>query len=116
MAEQSSNEREQQSAIAVNANSSANAGNNETDENGVFVAGSMLQTSGELEVEKKRDHSKEDNNVTAGGTDDLQSSRAGTPGTDRAGTAERKQDGDTELNKGLESQAKGGEGEGSFGN
>lgn len=110
MAEQSPKEREQQTAVFVNANSSANAGNNDTDENGVFLAGSSLQTPEEFELDKNKDHTKEDNTVTSSRVDDLQSNSDRAAGTDRAGTAERKPFGDTELNKGLESQAKDGEG------
>lgn len=105
MAEQPQNEANQPNSISVNANSSANAGNNNTDENGVFLADSNLQTPEEYELDKHRDHSKENNKITSSGVDDLQSNSDGAAGTDRAGTAERKNYGDTELNKGLESQA-----------
>ena len=106
MADQSNNNN----GPSVNANSSANAGNNNTDENGVFLGDSSLQTPEEFEKDKMGNHSGEDNKVTASGVDDLQSNSDGAAGTDRAGTAERKPYGDTELNKGLESQAKDGEG------
>jgi hypothetical protein len=95
--------------VSVNANSSANAGNNDTDENGVYLGDSSLQSGQEYDSDKNKDHSKEDNTATASGVDDLQSNSDGAAGTDRAGTAERKTFGDTELNKGLESQAKDGE-------
>jgi hypothetical protein len=110
MSDQSINERDQDNNVSVNANSSANAGNNNTDENGVYFGDSSLQSSDEFENDKNKDHSKEDNTVTASGVDDLQSNSGGAAGTDRAGTFERKPYGDTELNKGLESQAKDGEG------
>lgn len=110
MAEQSKYEPGEKNNIAVNPNSSANAGNNNTDENGVHLADSSLQTPEEYELDKNKDHSKEDNRVTASGIDDLQSNSDGAAGTDRAGTAERKSYGDPELNKGLESQAKDEEG------
>ena len=92
--------------VSVNANSSANAGNNRTDENGVFLGDSSLQNPEEFEKDKMSNHSGEDNSVSASGVDDLQSNSDGAAGTDRAGTAERKPYGDTELNKGLEAQAK----------
>lgn len=101
MAEQNAKEND----ISRNANSSANAGNNDTDENGVYLGDSSLHTAEEYDKDKNRDHSKEDNTVTASGVDDLQSNSDGAAGTDRAGTAERKPYGDTELNKGLEAQA-----------
>lgn len=101
---------EDDDSISINANSSANAGNSDTDENGVFMGDSRLQTPEEFEKDKKQDHSKEDNQVTASGVDDLQSNSDGAAGTDRAGTAERKPYGDTELNKGLEAQARDEEG------
>ncbi|GEO09737.1 hypothetical protein [Segetibacter aerophilus] len=101
---------EDDNSISINANSSANAGNSDTDENGVFMGDSSLQTPEEFEKDKKQDHSKEDNRVTASGVDDLQSNSDGAAGTDKAGTAERKPYGDTELNKGLEAQARDEEG------
>jgi hypothetical protein len=102
MADQSENDNN----ISVNANSSANAGNNKTDENGVFLGDSTLQTPEEFEKDKNQDHAKEDNRISSSGVDDLQSNSDGSAGSDRAGTAERKPFGDTELNKGLEAQAK----------
>lgn len=97
-------------SISVNANSSANAGNNNTDENGVFLGASTLQTPEEFAKDKNQDHSREDNSVSGSGVDDLQSNSDGAAGSDRAGTAERKPFGDTELNKGLEAQARDEEG------
>ena len=106
MADRSQNDK----SISVNANSSANAGNNNTDENGVFLGDNSLQTAEEFNKDKNQDHSAEDNKVSASGVDDLQSNSDGAAGTDRAGTFERKPFGDTELNKGLEAQAKDAEG------
>lgn len=80
-----------------------------TDPNGVYLSDSSLQSPEEFEKDKHRDHSKEDNTIVAPGVDDLQDNSDGAAGTDRAGTTERKPYGDTELNKGLESQAKDGE-------
>lgn len=100
------NENARENDISKNANSSANAGNNNIDENGLYVGDSSLQTPEEYEKDKHGDHSNEDNSVTASGVDDLQSNSDRAAGTDRAGTAERKPYGDTELNKGLEAQAK----------
>ena len=89
-----------------NVSANANAGNSNRDENGVFLGDSSLQTPREFEKDKKENHSHEDNTVRASDVDDLQSNSDGAAGTDRAGTAERKPYGDTELNKGLEAQAK----------
>ena len=109
MEQQPGDVRGYESDISVNANSSANAGNSDRDENGLHAGNSTLQTPEEFVADKHKDHSKEDNSITASGVDDLQENSDGTAGTDRAGTAERKEFGDTELNKGLESQAKDGE-------
>lgn len=106
MANQSQNDN----SISVNANSSANAGNTNTDENGVFLGETSLKTPKEFEKDKNRNHSNEDSSISASGVDDLLSNSDGAAGTDRAGTAERKPFGDTELNKGLEAQAKDEEG------
>jgi hypothetical protein len=97
-------------SVSINANSSANAGNNNTDENGVFLGDSTLQTAEEFHKDKHSDHTKDDDKVTASGIDDLQSNSDGAAGSDRAGTFERKAFGDPELNKGLEAQAKDEEG------
>ena len=86
--------KEEEKNISVNANSSANAGNNSKDENGMAKVNSM----------------KSNETITESGVDDLQSDNNGAAGTDRAGTAERKLYGDIELNKGLEAQAKDEEG------
>src|SRR5919112_331042 len=93
-----------QNSVSVNPNSSANAGNNNVDENALHLGDSTLQNRQEFEQDKHTDHSREDYQMTAAGVDDLQSNSDGAAGTDRAGTAERKTYGDTELNKGLESQ------------
>ena len=80
-------ENEESNSISVNANSSANAGNNNTDENGV-VSGkntSGNQMGGNWE---KQDKTKQ----------------ANTPET--SATNQDAPFGDTELNKGLESQAR----------
>ncbi len=100
------NQSNDNNSVSVNTNSSAKAGNNKTDENGVFLGDSSLQTPQEFEKDKNRNYSGEDNSVSASEVGDLQSNSDGAAGTDRAGTAERKPFGDTELNKGLESQAK----------
>jgi hypothetical protein len=81
-----------------------------TDTSALHFAGSTLQTADEFIKDKGGDHTRDDDKVTAGGVDDLGSNSDGAAGTDRAGTTERKQYGDTELNKGLESQAKDEEG------
>lgn len=91
----------------LNNETEANADTNEgTDTSAVYLGNSSLQTGVEFQQDKNGNHSKEDNMVTSSGIDDLQSNSDGAAGTDRAGTAERKTYGDTELNKGLEAQAK----------
>lgn len=92
-------------SISINPNSSANAGNNKTDENGIFLGDSTLQTPEEFEKDKSRDHSTDDIHIIASGVDYLKPNSTDAAGTGRAGTAERKLYGDTELNKGLEAQA-----------
>lgn len=99
-------EKQNDHSVSVNANSSANAGNNTTSENEISLSNSTLQTLKEFDKDKHGDHSREDKKVTASDVDDLQSNSDGAAGTDRAGTAERKSYGDPELNKGLEAQAK----------
>jgi hypothetical protein len=107
MPDQSNNyDRADQSRASINTNSSANAGNSNTDENAVHLAGGTLQSAEEYNKDKHSDHSKEEDTITDSGIDDLQSNSDGAAGTDRAGTAERKTYGDVELNKGLEAQAK----------
>ncbi len=78
----------------------------DTDTSALYLGTSSLQTQAEFLGNKKSDHSKEDSNVTSSGVDDQQSDSVGIARTDRAGTRERKQYGDIELNKGLEAQAK----------
>lgn len=91
----------------LNNETEANADTNEgTDTSAVYSGNSSLQSGAEFQQGKNGDHSKEDNTVTSLGIDDLQSNSDGAAGTGRAGTTERKTYGDTELNKGLEAQAK----------
>jgi hypothetical protein len=99
-------DEDRENTVSANPNSSANAGNNDIDENAVYLGDSSLQGPGEYDQDKNKKHLNEDNRITASGVDDLQSNSDGAAGTDRAGTAERKKYGDTELNKGLEAQAK----------
>ncbi|MCW3082164.1 hypothetical protein [Segetibacter sp.] len=101
---------EDENGVSVNANSSANAGNSNTDENSLFKGNSMLQRPAEFEKDKKQHHLQEENMLSASIVDDLQTNSDDAAGTDRAGTAERKPYGDTELNKGLEAQARDEEG------
>ncbi|CAA9484684.1 MAG: hypothetical protein AVDCRST_MAG96-1194 [uncultured Segetibacter sp.] len=76
--------------------------NENTNTNAVYLGDSSLQRGAAFEQDKKTDHSKEeDDAVSSSGVDDLQSNSYGA-----AATAERKTYGDTELNKGLEAQAK----------
>lgn len=92
--------------ISENANSSANAGNNNIDENGLFAGDSTHLTTEDYEKDKHGDYSEDDNTVISSGVDDLQFNSGGAAGTDSVGTAERNLYGDTQLNKGLEAQAK----------
>ena len=105
MATDQYDEKDREHNVSANANSSANAGNNDIDENAVYLGDSSLQGPEEYDQDKNKNNSNEDNRIAASGVDDLQSNSDGAAGTDRAGTAERKKYGDTELNKGLESQA-----------
>jgi len=73
---------------------------------GLYLGDATLQSDREFLQDKKGNHRKEDNTVTASGVDDLQSNSDAAAGTDRAGTAERKDYGDPQLNKGLEEQAR----------
>lgn len=82
------------------------AKDNSADTSAIYFGDSRMQTKEEFEQNKKRDHSKEDNTVTSSHVEDTQSDVENAEGTERAGTAERKNFGDIELNKGLESQAK----------
>lgn len=93
-------------SISINANSSANAGNNDIDENGVSLGKSNLQTPKEVAKGKKQDNAPEGDSNINSGVDNLQSNDDSAAGTARAGTAERKPFGDGELNKGLEAQAR----------
>ena len=110
MTGEENNEKVSDNSVSLNPNSSANAGNNNTDENAVYQGDSTWQSPGEYARDKKTDHSGEDNELVVNKVDDLQSNSDGAAGTDRAGTAERKPYGDTELNKGLEAQAQDREG------
>lgn len=92
-------------------NSSENRENNSqteenTDTNALYSVESTLQTKDEFDKGKNGNHLADDNIVTSSGVNDLQSNSDGAAGTDRAGTAKREKYGDTELNKGLEAQAK----------
>ena len=72
----------------------------------IYFGDSKLETEDEFLKNKKSDHKKEDNTVGVARIDDIESNSGGAGGTDRAGPFERKSYGDTELNKGLEAQAK----------
>lgn len=78
--------------------------NKNTDTSAVYLGESALQSKGDFEKEKKANRTED--KITTSGVDDLQSNSDGAAGTDRAGTIERKNYGDVELNKGLEEQAK----------
>ncbi len=105
MTDQENRHRDQDNSVSINPNSSANAGNNDIDENAVYQGNSSWQSPEEFDKDKKTDHSGEDNEMMVNKVDDLKSNSDGAAGTDRSGTAERKPFGDTELNKGLEAQA-----------
>jgi hypothetical protein len=89
--------------VSVNANSSANAGNNNIDERGIPVGDGRLQNQGEHDGNKHTRNSGQDNEVSASDVGQQQV-EAEAAGSDRGGTGEQKEYGDTELNKGLESQ------------
>lgn len=79
----------------------------DNDPNAIYTGeGSTQETKEEFEQDKKSDHTRDDNKITASGVDDPVSNSDGAADTDRAGTFERKIYGDPELNKGLEAQAK----------
>ena len=93
--------------ITSGANQKSNSDKQDNiDASAVYLADSHLQTKEEFEQSKRIDHTEEDNKFSASDTSNASSESERAAGTDRAGTAERKTFGDTELNKGLESQAK----------
>ncbi|WP_207492061.1 hypothetical protein [Aridibaculum aurantiacum] len=98
--------REQSSSNPVEGeNSSRNrrAEESEADADGVYLtADSKLQSPEEYELDKNRDNT--DDRITASSTDDHETNSGGVAGTDRAGTAERKDYGETKLNQGIEEQ------------
>lgn len=97
--------------ILPNDGRNSRAGDDKTSENSeIYLGDSSLQTPEEFEKDKSHSTDQGDKDILVSTTDDLQSNSDGAAGTDRAGTAERKPYGDTELNKGLESQAKDSEG------
>jgi hypothetical protein len=95
----------QQNNMMPHENHDRAASTENTDTSALYSGESTLQTSEEFEQDKHGDHTEEDNRITAGGVDDIETNSGGAAGTDRAGTTERKAYGDIELNKGLESQA-----------
>lgn len=96
---------EDENSISINANSSANAGNSHTDENGIVTGTSSVQRAEEFEKDTKQSGSIEDNNESVLESDNGQTNSTGASRTGRAGTTEQKLYGDAELNKGLEAQA-----------
>lgn len=80
--------------------------NDAADTSAIYFGDSKMQTKAKFDQNKKTDHTEEDNTFTSFAVEDTESDVAKAAGTDRAGTAERKTFGDTELNKGLEAQAK----------
>ena len=96
---------EQQNSPEAENNTNLPGNDENNDTSALYLADSKLQTSEEFEKDKHGDHSKEDDKITVSGEDDAESNSDKAAGTDRAGTTERKTYGDTELNKGLESQA-----------
>jgi hypothetical protein len=66
-------------------------------------AETTLQTPEEFETDKHKPHNEGDK-VTTTGTNDHDTNGDGLAGTDRAGTAERKDYGGASLNQGLEEQ------------
>ena len=79
------------------------ASNPDGDTSALWSGSNRLQNEQEFNLDKKTDHSNDDS-ITASGVDDLQENSDGAAGTDRAGTAERKDYGGTKLNQGLEEQ------------
>jgi hypothetical protein len=69
------------------------------DPSAIFSGGSSLQTPEEFKQDKETNHAESDNTIVTGGVDDLQSNSDGAAGTDRAGTAERKNYGGPKLNE-----------------
>lgn len=100
----------QQNKVSANTNSSAHAGNSNIDEKGQLFVESSMQTK-EFDKGSKVSDSKQETGVTATSDVDHNSSTSCDPATNIAATSERKAYGDVELNKGLESQAKDGEGQ-----
>ena len=79
----------EQDDLANEAKDRANTNEN-TDTSEVYLGDSSLQSGAEFQQDKNTGHSKESNVITSSGVDDLQSNSDGAAGTDRAGTAERK--------------------------
>jgi hypothetical protein len=72
------------------------------DPNNIYLdTESTLQTPAEFEQDK---HGNHPDNITISSTDDHESNSGGAAGTDRAGTAERKDYGEPKLNQGIEEQ------------
>ena len=77
------------------------------DTSAIYFGDSTMQTKAEFEQNKKADHTKEDDTFAASATEDTESDIARAAGTDRAAAADGETfGGDTELDKGLEAQAK----------
>ena len=72
------------------------------DNQNIYLTGdSTLQTPEEFHLDKETEHTDE---LIVSGVDDAASNSDGLAGTDRAGTAERKDLGPSKLNQGLEDQ------------
>ncbi|HEX8459950.1 MAG TPA: hypothetical protein VF623_00910 [Segetibacter sp.] len=74
------------------------------DTSALYLGDTRLQSEEEFKLDKNTDHSGEDDSIGIARVDDLQANSDGAAGTDRAGTAERKNYGGTKLNQGLEDQ------------
>lgn len=97
--EQNNPDLMEQDNLVKEAKNSSNT-NDSTDTNAVSFGDSQMQTKEEFPQNKKS------NNTVTSSDQDTQSYNEEPIGSDRAGTTERKTYGDTELNKGLEVQAK----------
>lgn len=75
----------------------------EADDDGIYLTSdSKLQTPEEFELDKNRTAEADEQVVSS--SDDHETNSGGAAGTDRAGTAERKDYGEPKLNQGIEEQ------------
>ena len=73
------------------------------DNEGIYLTSdSKLQSPEDFELDKNTDHGTDE--IMVSSHDDHETNSGGVAGTDRAGTAERKDYGDIQLNQGIEEQ------------